>query len=555
MVYQILLSCDSGKSVLADDTDAVSDVPVCGNGILEEGETCDSTQIECRDIDPLKYDSGVATCGSDCQEYDTSPCVENTQCGNYVVETGEACDGNAKLCSEIDPDKYVSGFAPCFKTCSGWDAKVCRTYVECGNDHLEELEPCERFSRKDCVDLNSDIFIDGIAECQYDCSGWNISECKVSQCEGVQCGSVIVVEDDYTFEFECGKCSENEICTFEKECIQPCDGGKCGEVKIKNSTGEELTFQCRKCNELQYCSSENECVPACGNMACGDDHGYNCGECPDGFYCSTYPNRCKKMPDIPVQKIPEGVFYMGCNFYVDDYCNEAESPYHMVYVSPFMISTHEVTVEEYQFCIDSGLCSDAVEDGSHYRTYDINFRCNIGSEREPDQPANCINYAGADAFCRFMGGSLPTEAQWEKAARGGCELYADCEKDTPMFPWGNEQASCQYAVIVDVNSGLAGCETGGTFPVGSKPDGISPYGLYDMAGNVWEWCSDWFDGDYYDVSPYEDPQGPESGVEKILKGGSCNFSWVGVRPSYRYNVAPSINYTFGGFRCVFSVEN
>ncbi|HPS29311.1 MAG TPA: SUMF1/EgtB/PvdO family nonheme iron enzyme [bacterium] len=551
----IVISCDNKKADKIDDSDIVAVIPFCGDAVVDEGELCDSTQAECSKINPEIYEDGIAVCKDDCQGYDMSSCILKTQCGNYIVEMGEACDGNPKRCNEIDSEKYVMGTAPCFKTCSGWDSKVCKTYHECGNGNLEEREICERGHISDCTALNSEIFISGTAECYNDCSGWNVSKCRSSQCENIECGIISVVENDYVFEFECGKCDEGDICTFENKCIVPCGSGKCGTIVIKDSIGEDMSFKCRDCNDLQYCNAENQCIPACSNMACGDDHGVNCGECPSGFYCSTFPNRCKKLPDVPVVEIPDGVFYMGCNHYVDDYCNEAEDPYHMVYLSPYLINTQEVTVKEYLYCIDSGQCSDKVEDGSHYRTYDINNRCNIGSERELDQPANCVNYYGAEAFCKFMGGRLPTEAQWEKAARGGCEFYENCEEDTPMFPWGNDQASCQYAVIVDVNSGIAGCETGGTFPVGSKPDGISPYGLYDMAGNVWEWCSDWFGSDYYTNSPSEDPIGPETGIEKILKGGSCNFSWVGVRSSYRYNVAPSLNYTFGGFRCVFDSEN
>lgn len=551
-----LLSCSSKKAdIIDDDTDTFSGAPECGNAIVEGIEFCDSSQAECRKLNPEAYRDGFAQCKDDCTGYDYSACLITTECGNGIVETGEACDGNSKLCSDVNPEKYVMGFAPCFKTCTGWDSKVCKNYHSCGNEFLEAGEVCERSTTKDCTSLNSELFLSGMAECYDDCMGWNVSKCRALQCESFECGSVVVVENDYTFEYECGKCGEGDVCTFEKKCLFPCEGGKCGSVVVKDSIGDEVSFKCRECNDLQYCNGENECMPACDNMACGDDHGVNCGDCPENFYCSTYPNRCKKLPDVPVAEIPEGVFYMGCNEYIDEYCNEAESPYHMVFLDPYAINTHEITVEQYLICIDSGQCNDDVSEGSHYRTYDINSRCNIGSPRELNQPANCVNYYGAEAFCKFIGGRLPTEAEWEKAARGGCELYENCEEQSFMFPWGNEQASCERAVIVDVLTGIAGCETGGTFPVGSKPAGMSQYGLYDTAGNVWEWCSDWFDGDYYDVSPYENPQGPETGVEKILKGGSCNFSWVGVRPSYRYNVAPSINYTFGGFRCVFDIDN
>ena len=556
-IFILLTSCESADSAFVDseslgDNDAVS-TSVCGNRILEEGETCDSTEIECGILDPDIYQSGRAKCSDDCSGYDISSCIKVYVCGNDLVEPGEICDGNAKDCAEIDPEKYTHGKAPCYETCSGWDTVVCRNFSQCGNGLVEGDEVCESGTRKRCVEISPQVFKGGYATCLDECDGWDYSECETRKCEGVECGSIVVVENDFTYELSCGECAPNEFCNEAKQCIMPCEG-RCGELSIYDPEGNPQSFTCRDCFSGQFCDSDNYCQEACVNMECGTDNGVDCGQCSEGYYCSIYPNRCRKMPFIEDESIPEGDFWMGCNFHSDPYCNESEKPYHLVNLKQYRIMKYEVTVEQYEKCIDSGFCNNTSEYGFHYNLFETNFRCNIGSDRDPSQPANCVNYYGAMAFCKFIGGRLPTEAEWEKAGRGGCEFYDDCEVETPIFPWGNDMATCDLAVIMETLTGIPGCGTEGTFVVGSKPDGASPYGLFDMAGNVWEWVYDWYDADFYDDSPFYDPSGPVNGTEKVLKGGSSNFTWQAVRPSYRYNVCPITNYTYSGFRCVFDIE-
>ena len=557
LVLIMIVSCESDKSALSDvenshDNDLISG-PVCGNSTLEEGENCDSTIINCIDLDPELYQAGWAKCSDDCSGYDLSDCIKVYVCGNDLVEPGEVCDGNPKDCADIDPEKYTYGAAPCYETCAGWDTVVCRNFSQCGNGLVEGEEICEVGMRKDCDEIDSDIFSGGFAVCLEECDGWDYVECETKRCEGFECGEILIVENDYTYEINCGECAPNEVCDENKQCLVPCDG-RCGELTIYDSKRDSQVFTCRECYEGQFCNNDNYCQNACVNMACGTDNGVDCGVCPEGYYCSTFPNRCRKMPDIEMEEIPEGSFWMGCNFHSDSYCNDSEKPYHLVNLKDYRIMKYEVTVDQYEKCIDSGFCNNTGEYGSHYNPFEINFRCNIGSQRDLSQPANCINYYGAKTFCNFMGGRLPTEAEWEKAARGGCELYDNCEVETPIFPWGNDVATCDLAVILETLTGVPGCGTGGTFVVGFKLLGASPYGMFDMAGNVWEWVYDWYGPDYYNDSPDYDPAGPLLGTDKVLKGGSSNFSWQAVRPSYRYNVSPITNYTYSGFRCVFDVK-
>lgn len=129
---------------------------------------------------------------------------------------------------------------------------------------------------------------------------------------------------------------------------------------------------------------------------------------------------------------------------------------------------------------------------------------------------------------------MPTEAQWEKACRG---------EDGRTYPWGSQAPTGALANFGDI--------VDDTTPVGSYPSGASPYGALDMSGNVWEWTADWYDRDYYSWSP-SNPQGPEDGDYRTLRGGAWNFSARGVRCADRFRNVPHFRVGIGGFRVVWS---
>ena len=226
---------------------------------------------------------------------------------------------------------------------------------------------------------------------------------------------------------------------------------------------------------------------------------------------------------------------MGCNHDDPDLCSNSK-PAHKVLLKAFKIDKYKVTFQRY------GKCENCTELYS-------GAACNDGMPWNALHPVNCVDYHQAEAFCKFEGKRLPTEAEWEKAARG---------TDGRIFPWGNEPANCDRAVMnlkVAGNSMGPGCGAGKTQPVGSKPAGASPYGVMDMEGNLFEWTSDWYSTEYFAKSPYENPTGPATGTRKVLKSSSwlmriSNSMASNVRSDY----SPLGQGYVVGFRCASDIK-
>ncbi|WP_062266874.1 formylglycine-generating enzyme family protein [Endozoicomonas arenosclerae] len=233
--------------------------------------------------------------------------------------------------------------------------------------------------------------------------------------------------------------------------------------------------------------------------------------------------------------VPSGSFTMGCLNSNDDICYYAEDEKaHKVYLNAYKIDKYEVTFARYKKCLDAGKCSPLAVGGS----------MNFGRKGVDNFPINGVTWHQAKAFCEFEGKRLPTEAEWEKAARG---------TDGRKYPWGNQKPTCDLAVMDSQYAGNLGCGTGNVMDVGSKPKGASPYGAMDMAGNVWEWTADWHSNRYYHSSPENNPQGPSSGVYKTTRGSDffARAYWelrsTSRFPYYPNNVSPAI-----GVRCAKS---
>jgi formylglycine-generating enzyme required for sulfatase activity len=230
--------------------------------------------------------------------------------------------------------------------------------------------------------------------------------------------------------------------------------------------------------------------------------------------------------------VPAGEFLMGStdeeiDAILED-CSDcerslfsSEQPQHTVYLDAFWIDRTEVTNAQYLKCVEAGACEQSAT---------------IPEQRRdaPDLPVVWVNWYGAEDYAAWAGGRLPTEAEWEKAARG---------TDGRIHPWGNSPPDCHKATY-------KGCARK-SLPVGSLPDGASPYGALDMAGNVEEWVADWWDTEYYAQSPLRNPQGPESGDLRVVRGGAfVDDQWWFFRCAVRFCGHPNSVIPYVGFRVV-----
>jgi len=215
--------------------------------------------------------------------------------------------------------------------------------------------------------------------------------------------------------------------------------------------------------------------------------------------------------------VPAGPFYMGCREddaewcdFLSNCCAPAEYPQHVVGVPTFYIDETEVTVEAYRGCVADGACP--IVGGSTF--------CNYGRPGRDLHPVNCLGREAGSAFCAWAGKRLCSEAEWEKAARGGCDLNggaADCQERMRHFPWGDDAPTCERAILYDP---VARCGDEGTSPVGSRPGGASPYGALDMSGNALEWVEDCGHRDYDGAPTDGTPWTTDCDGLDVARGGS-----------------------------------
>jgi formylglycine-generating enzyme required for sulfatase activity len=229
--------------------------------------------------------------------------------------------------------------------------------------------------------------------------------------------------------------------------------------------------------------------------------------------------------------LPAGPFLMGN---VDDQKltnTQDEYPIHEVILNDYFIDLHEVTNKQYRLCVEAGVCDPPQSKVSQKRS---DYFTNTSYD---DYPVIKISWQDAQTYCQWAGRDLPSEAEWEKAA--GWDYQSSQAR---QYPWGNTNPDQILA-----NYGL---QVGDTSPVAQYPQGKSPLGLMDMAGNVWEWVYDRYGRDYYVSTPYEDPYGPEQGSYRVMRGGSWISNSFDLRVSRRHRFAPQDSRFDLGFRCV-----
>lgn len=246
----------------------------------------------------------------------------------------------------------------------------------------------------------------------------------------------------------------------------------------------------------------------------------------------------RSLRSLAFASVPAGQFTMGSR------SSDVERPIHKVWLDAYEIARYPVTVAQFgAFVAATG--------------YDCDPQALFNGDARRDHPVTWVSWIDANAFCHWLSQSvgqtfcLPTEAQWEKAARG---------TDARTYPWGNarpDDTRCSHRIITA--PGLYGkIDEGGTTPVGFySPRGDSPYGVADMAGNVLEWCADWFDRGYYAKSPARNPTGPGAGTYRVMRGGrdwlygsSSGSEGHSLRSAHRDPFSPARRYGRLGFRLV-----
>lgn len=220
--------------------------------------------------------------------------------------------------------------------------------------------------------------------------------------------------------------------------------------------------------------------------------------------------------------VPEGAFPMGSD---SGQALADERPQHDVWVDTFQIDLYEVTTRQYAVFL-------AAEKGPAPWLWDT-----VDPSRHGDRPVIGVDWHDAAAYCKWADKRLPTEAEWEKAARGS---------DGRRYPWGNQEPS---PALANFALGARFSYSQVLVPVTDYPEGVSAYGLHHMAGNVWEWTQDWYGASYYEMSEGRNPTGPAEGQFKVLRGGS----WSDL-PKYlltfgRFKLPPGTRNSYTGFRC------
>ena len=228
-------------------------------------------------------------------------------------------------------------------------------------------------------------------------------------------------------------------------------------------------------------------------------------------------------PEIEWVYVPAGEFKMGDNFNEGD---SDETPVHKVYLGDYYISKYEISVSQYdQFCMDTD--RQTLFTKYYLKTYQL------------DYAAIYVSWEEASAYCQWLSQKtgenihLPTEAQWERAARG---------TNQNRYPWGNSPPNCNLVNFLNCGFGVSN-----VYNLGA---GATPSGIYQMAGNVWEWCQDYYSPTYYSQSPYQNPQGPTNGVYRVMRGGSITSQASDIRSANRRPKDPDEDNYDNGFRIV-----
>jgi len=508
-------ACAAGACVCTSEAD-------CG-----AGRWCgaDGACRDCGAADPARCGgaaaaAGCAVCSGATPSCSGGACVclSDETCGDGAYCSGGACVS----CSPTDAAHCGDATtAPGCRVCSGSTpacragACACTADADCGTGRYCDASgaclACDGWSAQRCGDAYSP------AGCVA-CSG-STPECRAGVCvcrgdddcgAGRYCANGACVGCSQTDARHCGSSASAAGCTRCWGATPVCRAGSCGGCAVDSD-----------CPAGTYCGAGGGC------LSCSDSDAAHCGTSASAAGCSVCAGAtplcsagacvadCGLATHPPPDcrdgtcRVPAGPFWRGCKEGCDPGCQDDERPGREIALSTFDIDETEVTEAAF------------------------------GGAGTSSLPQGNVRWDQAKAFCESRGMRLPTEAEWEKAARG---------TDGRTYPWGNEPPTCALATFDNCGSGAR--------PVGSTPAGNSPWGIADMAGNVWEWVNDWYAPDYYANAPDSDPPGPADGWLRIGRGGGFSASPASAqRTSCRSTGLPGSAQSILGFRCARSVSS
>ena len=484
--------CDDGNTDDEDGCDGACVLNVCGDGVVHRGVE------ECDDANTNNHDACTSVC-------------EAARCGDgYLWEGMEACDDG----DDSDQNRCVSGCV--IATCGdGW---VWTGVEECddGNDNNEDEcstgcvetrcgDGVVQASREECDlgPLNGEACRYGEETCEM-CT----QECHAISTSGEYCGDGVV--------------NGPETCDLGDMPRQECDYGQ-GTCTFCNAVCQEVEIDAPYCGD-GVINGPEECD---GQIGCEE----TCVLSADAPPCAPF------CPDLTWVQLSPLSFTMGAEGY-----STQEAPSHPVTVAAFQITQSEVTVEHYAACVQAGACAIP-------RDRNDNPRCNWGAVSRSHHPINCVTWSQARIFAQWMDADLPSETQWERAARG--------DEGRGLFPWSNADnsaaPSCDLARIAGESDE---CGVRGTGVVCQHPEGHSADGVCDLIGNVWEWTLDVYQP--YASAARDDaprcstPTCDSDGGVRVVRGGGWNTYASGWRSTIREGYPANSALNFFGFRVVRS---
>ncbi len=500
------VSCDDGNPCTSGDQCAGSKCQIgkpvlCNDNNPCTSDACESASGTC---------SHVVLAGLFCD--DGNPCTAGDACGKTGTCTGAGNPCNdSDVCTQDSCDLNKGG--ACTHT-----AINCDDGVECTADSCVPSTGCSHASQvgKPCTDSNPCV-VDSVCTATNTCLG-KAKVCNDNNpCTKDYCS--IVVQNGCVYQATSDPCDDGNPCTIQDTCASgACQAGK---VPLNCDDGNGCT--------LDTCSPSKGCGHSAAPEWTACDATYPNMICSTGGTC-THALLSKGSVFVPGAKAEYGCDPQAVGLM----CPDDARPLHVATTSAFFVDISEVRVSDYAKCVTAGAC-----------TAITGATCNSKLAGTSDHPVNCLNRDMAAKYCKYVGKRLPTEHEWERAARGtDCAVVGGvCQAGSQVYPWGGGAVTCSQAIF---NNNGVGCGAGGTWAVGAGWH--APSGLMGLAGNVSEWVSDDYVPDYKTVAA-DNPKGPGPTGVGILRGGSA-WTIAGVMAVFfREDTPPATIDPAFGVRC------